>query len=126
MGDRSPERVPPLARRRLRWGPVAGLVVFAYAIWAAIDLVVAGVSRGAFTRLHSLYDSVGVRLVLSVVVVAALFHSLDGLRRMLEELRPGVAAHERVGRAAVAFVTAALAMPAVALVLWPSVQGWLR
>lgn len=120
----APPPAPPAARRRVRWGAVAGLVLFAYAAWAAVDLVLAGVARSAFNRLHELYASFLGRTVIAVVVVAALFHLLDGLRRLAEEARPAWARRDPALRTAVAFATAALGVPAVAVVLWPTVQGW--
>ncbi len=118
--------LPPAGRRRVRWGAVAGLVLFAYAAWAAIDLVLAGVARSTFNRLHELYASFLGRAVIAVVVVAALFHALDGLRRLVEEVRPTWARRDAALRTTVAFTTAALGVPAIAVVLWPTVQGWVR
>lgn len=105
---------------------MAGLVLFAYAAWAVVDLVLAGVARASFNRLHELYASFLARAVIAVVVVAALFHVLDGVRRLVEEVRPAWVGRDATLRAGVAFATAALGVPAVVVVLWPTVQGWWR
>lgn len=123
MADRAP--VPAAGtRRRVRWGALAGVVVFGYLVWVAIDLVVAAVDRRAFTTIHEAYGSLLARLVVAAVLVAVVFHSLDGLRRLLEEVRPRLVRHDGRLRAVIAFATAALSVPGVLVVLWPAVRGW--
>lgn len=111
-------------RRRLRWGALAGVVVLGYLVWVAIDLVVAAVNRRAFTTIHEAYGSLPARLVVGAVLVAVVFHTLDGLRRLVEELRPELARRDQRFRAVVAFATAAVSVPGVVVVLWPAVRGW--
>lgn len=123
MADRAPVATAG-TRRRLRWGAVAGVVVFAYLVWLAVDLVVAAVDRRAFTTIHEAYGSLAVRVVVGAVLVAVVFHTLDGLRRLLEEVRPGLVRRDERLRAVVAFATAVLSVPGVVVVVWPAVRGW--
>jgi succinate dehydrogenase cytochrome b556 subunit len=123
VGDRAPLAADG-TRRRLRWGAVAGVVVFGYLVLVAVDLVLAGISRRAFTSLHEAYGSLGGRVVIGIVLVAVVFHAFDGLRRLLEELRPSLVPRDERLRAGVAFATAAVSVPGVVAVLWPAVRGW--
>jgi succinate dehydrogenase/fumarate reductase cytochrome b subunit len=116
---------PPVVRRRVRWGAVAGVVVFAYVLVLSVALVGIG-DRNRFNRWGHLMHSIGARLVLCVVVLAALFHTLDGLRRLLLEVAPSTARHEVRLRAGVLFLTWALAVPAGVMIVGPWVSETFR
>ncbi len=107
---------PPV--RSSRWGAISGIVVFVYV------LVLAGAmtqinDRNRFNRWGAAMGSIGARVVLAVVVAAALFHALDGLRRLLHDAVPSLVARDAQMRAGVLFLTWALALPAAAVIVWP-------
>jgi succinate dehydrogenase/fumarate reductase cytochrome b subunit len=104
--------------RSSRWGAISGIVVFGYAVILAVAISQIG-DRNRFNRWGGALGSLGARLVLAVVVGAALFHALDGLRRMVQELAPGIVARDQQLRAGVLFLTWALALPAAAVIVWP-------
>jgi succinate dehydrogenase/fumarate reductase cytochrome b subunit len=106
-------------RRRLRWGAVSALVTFAFVLALSVALTVLGRDRAAFDRLADLAGSAGVRLVLVGVVVAAVHHTLDGLRVALTDLVPSWRAHDRGFRLLTRFSIGALGLPAAAVILWP-------
>ena len=116
---------PPVVRRRVRWGAVAGVVVFAYVVVLSVALVGIG-DRNRFNDWSAVMHSLGARLVLCVVVLAALFHTFDGLRRLLVEVAPATARHEARMRAGVLFLTWALAIPAGVLIVGPWVSETFR
>jgi succinate dehydrogenase hydrophobic anchor subunit len=116
---------PPLARRRVRWGAVAGVVVLAYVVVLSVVLVGIG-DRNRFNRWSEVMHSIGARLVLCVVVLAALFHTFDGLRRLVVEVAPSTGRHEVRMRAGVLFLTWALAVPAGVMIVGPWVSETFR
>ena len=112
-----PERV-----RRVRWGAVAGTIVLVYVLvyCAALSRLAAGTGSTAGARP---WAASGARLVLCGVVLAALFHAFDGLRRMLPDVVPSLVDQDRRLRAAALFATWALALPCFAIIVWPWVLG---
>jgi seryl-tRNA synthetase len=103
---------------RSRWGAIAGLVVLAYVVvWAAVISQIA--NRNRFNRWGAAFGSLGARVVMCVVVLAALFHTFDGLRRSVLVVAPTTRSHDVVLRAGVRFATWVLALPCAAAIIWP-------
>jgi succinate dehydrogenase/fumarate reductase cytochrome b subunit len=111
--------------RRVRWGAVAGTVVLAYVLVFSVVLSQVS-SRDRFNRWGAAMGSLGARLVLCVVVLATLFHTFDGLRRMLPDVVPALVDQDRRLRAAALFATWALALPCFAVLVWPWVSETTR
>lgn len=107
-----------MSDRRVRWGAVAGSVLLAYVVVEAVALLSID-DRNRFNRWGAAMGSLGARLVLAGVVLAVLFHSLDGLRRLVVEAAPGLVRHDDRLRLGVVFVTWALAVPAAVVMVWP-------
>jgi succinate dehydrogenase cytochrome b556 subunit len=114
-------------RRRpsVRWGAVSGIVVLVYTVVYAAALVGIG-DRNQFNRWGRAMSSLGARLVLCGVVLAALFHLFDGLRRLAVDLRPDLADQDERWRATALFFTWALAVPAAAVIVWPWISATTR
>jgi succinate dehydrogenase hydrophobic anchor subunit len=119
------EQSPPVVRRRVRWGAVAGVVVLAYVLVLSAVLVGIG-DRNRFNRWAGLAHSIGGRIVVALVVLAALFHTFDGLRRLLVEVAPSLARHDVRLRTGVLFLTWALAIPAGVMIVGPWVSETFR
>ena len=115
----------PAVRRRVRWGAVAGVVVLGYVLVLSVALVGIG-DRNRFNRWTGVVHGIGGRIVLSLVVLAALFHTFDGLRRLLVEVVPWVGRHDTRLRAGVLFATWALAIPAGVMIIGPWVSETFR
>jgi succinate dehydrogenase/fumarate reductase cytochrome b subunit len=113
----------PVAHRRVRWGAVAGLVLFAYAVACSGALALLLVGRGSYNRVSELGGNLALRVGGCVVVFAALFHALDGLRQIVLTAWPAALRRDPSIRTAVAFVTFALGIPASLVIVWPFVQG---
>jgi succinate dehydrogenase/fumarate reductase cytochrome b subunit len=75
--------------------------------------------RNQFNRWGAGMGSIGARLVLSAVILAAVFHTLDGLRRLAVGMAAVAGRHDDQLRIGVVFLTWALAVPAAAVVIWP-------
>lgn len=116
----------PSARRTIRWGALAGTVTFLYVVFFAIEIAVAGLSPRVYNRLHQIQGNAFSRLVLALVVLAAIFHGLNGLRVTVCDMAPKLNAHEQGMRFAVQFLTFAVGIPAAFVVLWPSISELIR
>jgi succinate dehydrogenase/fumarate reductase cytochrome b subunit len=115
----------PTARRRVRWGAIAGVAVLAYVVVLSVALV--GLDhRTRFNRWSEVFDSLGARLVLCLVVLAALFHTLDGIRRLVVEFAPSTVRHDVRMRTGVLFLTWALVIPAGVMIVGPWVTETFR
>jgi len=112
-------------RRRIRWGAVAGTVVLVYLLIYCLAISHIA-SRDSFDRWGAAMGSLGARLAICLVVLATLFHSFDGLRRMLPEVAPTLIGRDRQLRAGVLFATWALALPCFAVIVWPWVAETTR
>jgi succinate dehydrogenase/fumarate reductase cytochrome b subunit len=111
--------------RRVRWGAVAGTVVLLYVVVYCLALSRIA-DRDRFNRWGAAMGSLGGRLIICGVVLATLFHTFDGLRRMLPEVAPGLVGHDRHLRAGALFATWALALPCFAVLIWPWVAETTR
>jgi len=121
----APPVEPEPPRRRVRWGAVAGTVVLVYVL--AYSVALSRISdRNLFNRWGAAMGSLGARLVICVVVLATLFHTFDGLARLLAEVAPSLAGRDRQLRAAALFATWALALPSFAVIVWPWVAETTR
>lgn len=112
------------ARHPRPWGRIASIVSLVYVAWYVIGLVVLQRAPGAFNAMNRFYGSIGARVVLCGVLLALLFHLLDGLRVTAQDALPRLAAHELGLRATVRFVLLAAWIPAAAAVLWPAIRTW--
>lgn len=106
-------------RERPAWliGRISGLVTLAWVMAWALAIAVLGTDRRAFNTLVRLSGNVAMRVILAVVVFAALLHTVDGLGRCLPNGKP-----ER-WRAAAWFVAIALGIPAAAVLVWPFLES---
>ena len=108
--------------RRIRWGAVTGLVSWVLLVLFALHRSLAVLAPATYRRVHELFGGLPGRAVLAAIGVAVVFHTVDGIRRLVVEVRPSV---DRRARPLVRFFTAAVSLPVVLSILWPSVGGWL-
>jgi succinate dehydrogenase/fumarate reductase cytochrome b subunit len=112
------DEAPPTRGRHPNWGALSGVVILVYlVVWAATLSRIA--NRVTYNRWGDAMGSLGARFVLCVVVLAGLFHTFDGVRRLLVSLAPRLAGREQQLRAAVLFLTWATAIPCAAAIVWP-------
>ena len=116
LGDADGAATP--VRRRVRWGAVAGTIVLLYVLVLCVALIGIG-DRNRFNDWSAVMGSIGARLVICGVILAALFHTFDGLRRLVVEVAPSAGRHDLRLRTAVLFLTWALAIPAAVIVVGP-------
>ena len=94
-----------------------------YALWVTLQLGASVVGDEAFDALARQHAGVVGRMLLSIVVLAALWHTAQGALALLAGPWPAVRRHEGPARQFCAFVTLAVGIPAVTVVLWPVVAG---
>ena len=112
-------------RSRLPWAAISGVVVLVYlVVWGLALSRIA--DRTRFNRWGDAMGSLGARLVICVVVLAVLFHTFDGIRRLLAEAVPKTRAHDVQLRAWALFATWAIALPCFAAIVWPWVAETTR
>jgi succinate dehydrogenase hydrophobic anchor subunit len=114
---------PAPGGRQVRWGAVSGIVVYGWVVAWAVGLVVLQVGRSSFNRYYDLLGNAVARVALAVVVVAALFHTLDGLRRLSAGSSSAMRRHDETLQVVCLFVTFALGVPAALVILWPRLDG---
>lgn len=103
-------------RRPVPWGPMCGAVTLIYVVAVAADRMLLAADGVTYNDVHRHLDGPLPRVLLAVVLVACLFHTLDGVRRLLA---PAAASDGTAARAAVAFATGAIGIPVAVVVLWP-------
>jgi succinate dehydrogenase hydrophobic anchor subunit len=110
---------------RNRWGAISGSVVLVYLVVWGLGLSRIA-NRTTFNRWGAAMGSLGARVVICGVVLATLFHTFDGFRRLLADAVPRSRAHEVQLRAWVLFATWAIALPCFAAIIWPWVAETTR
>jgi succinate dehydrogenase hydrophobic anchor subunit len=98
-------------------GRVSGVVTLGGVLAWATAIAVLGTDRRAYSTFVRLSGNVASRIVLSLVVFAALLHVVDGLGRCFPSTDPVR------WRAASWFVACALGLPAAAALLRPFIEG---
>jgi len=106
------------------WGRIAAFVSLLYVAWYVVGLVVLKADPGAYNGLNRFYGGGGARVVLCGVLLAVLYHLLDGVRVTAQDGIPRLAAHEVALRTAVRFVLLAAWIPLSVAVLWPVIRTW--
>ena len=106
------------------WAAIGGAMALVYVVWYIIDLTVLDLSPSLFNATHRLDGSVGMRLVFAVIFLGIVFHGLNGLRVIVEDLAPSLARHDVGLQSTVRFVTMAVWLPATLVLLWPTIRFW--
>jgi succinate dehydrogenase / fumarate reductase cytochrome b subunit len=73
---------------------VSGVAIFAFLALHLVDVSLYAVSPALYDEVHVLYGTVGLRLFECGLLLAILFHALNGLRLLvmdIADVRPGVA-----------------------------------
>jgi succinate dehydrogenase/fumarate reductase cytochrome b subunit len=102
---------------------VAAFVLYGWVLVWSAAIAAAGFDVSMFNGLWRLAGTIGGRILLCLVVVCALFHTVDGLRRLVLDGAREVARVDLAARLAAVFLTAALGVPASVVILWPALGG---
>jgi succinate dehydrogenase / fumarate reductase cytochrome b subunit len=100
-------------------------VLLLYTVVIALQIVAVDVQPRLYNRLHQIEGNVFVRVLLTLVVLAALFHGLNGVKLVVVESFPRLATRDASATAAVQFLTFACWVPCAFIIMWPPVSEWL-
>lgn len=103
---------------------LSGFAVLVWALWFVAELVALRLDPLWFGRMHDWSGALGARLAACVVLAALLYHALSGIRVVvLESSEAPSSRQSALADSVVLFVWFALAIPGMAVVLWPAVEG---
>lgn len=102
---------------------VAAFAIYGWVLAWSAAIAIVGFDVAIFNRLWRLAGTLVGRILLCLVVVCALFHTLDGLRRLVLEDRRDVGRFDPPARLVAIFLTAALGVPVSLVILWPALGG---
>ena len=115
------EPIDPLRRGRI--DVAAGVVLLGYAVWITVQLATLLVSEEAYDDLAGLHAGLVPRLALGLVLLAGIWHTVQGALALLAARVPALARRPGPIRQVAAFVTLAAGIPGALVVLWPAVVG---
>jgi succinate dehydrogenase / fumarate reductase cytochrome b subunit len=110
-----------------QWSFVAhrasGFLVFIFLLLHIIDVSLINASNELYDEVHELYGNVLLRVFECGLLMALLFHSLNGLRIVIVDFFPGAVRNEKALTAGVVTLTLAAGIPGCLVILWPFIDG---
>ena len=102
---------------------VTGFLVFMFLLLHIVDVSLVNIDADLYNTVHELYGNVLLRLFECGLLLALLYHSMNGLRIVLVDFFPGVIRREKMLTGLVVFVTLAAGIPGSLVILWPFIDG---
>ena len=102
---------------------VTGFLVFGFLLLHIVDVSLINVSAELYDEVHELYGNILLRLFECGLLLALLFHSLNGLRIILVDFFPGAIRNEKALTGVVVGLTLAAGIPGSIVILWPFIDG---
>ena len=102
---------------------VTGFLVFMFLLLHIVDVSLVNIDADLYNTVHELYGNVLLRLFECGLLLALLYHSMNGLRIVLVDFFPGVIRREKMLSGLVVFVTLAAGIPGAIVILWPFIDG---
>lgn len=103
---------------------VTGFLVFFFLLLHIVDVSLVSSPR-LYNEVHRVYGNVVLRAFEVGLLLALLYHSLNGLRIVLLDFFPGAVANERRLLTAVVVLTLAAGVPGAVVIMKPFVAGHL-
>jgi succinate dehydrogenase / fumarate reductase cytochrome b subunit len=104
---------------------VTGFLVFMFLLLHIVDVSLVNIDTELYDRVHELYGNILLRLFECGLLLALLYHSLNGIRIVLVDFFPGAIRNERALTGVVTFLTLAAGIPGSLVILWPWIDGTL-
>lgn len=101
---------------------VSGVLVFLFLLLHVVDVSLVRWPE-LYDDVHELYGNILLRLFEVGLLVALVFHAVNGLRIAAVDLFPGAVANERRLFTGVLVITAAASIPGGVVIVWPFVEG---
>ncbi len=102
---------------------VTGFLVFMFLLLHIVDVSLVNIDADLYNTVHELYGNILLRLFECGLLLALLYHSMNGLRIVLVDFFPGVIRREKMLTGLVVFVTLAAGIPGSLVILWPFIDG---
>jgi len=102
---------------------VTGFLVFMFLLLHIVDVSLVNIDADLYNTVHELYGNILLRLFECGLLLALLYHSMNGLRIVLVDFFPGVIRREKMLSGLVVFVTLAAGIPGSLVILWPFIDG---
>jgi succinate dehydrogenase / fumarate reductase cytochrome b subunit len=102
---------------------VTGFLVFMFLLLHIIDVSLVNIDADLYNTVHELYGNVLLRLFECGLLLALLYHSMNGLRIVMVDFFPGVIRREKMLTGLVVFITLAAGIPGSLVILWPFIDG---
>ena len=104
---------------------ISGFLVFFFLLLHIVDVSLINFDAETYDEVHELYGNVLLRIFEVGLLLALLFHSLNGIRIVLIDFFPGMVRNERKLYAVVLFLTLAVGIPCGYVILKPFIDGTL-
>ncbi len=102
---------------------VTGFLVFMFLLLHIIDVSLVNIDADLYNTVHELYGNILLRLFECGLLLALLYHSMNGLRIVMVDFFPGVIRREKMLTGLVVFITLAAGIPGSLVILWPFIDG---
>lgn len=102
---------------------VTGFLVFMFLLLHIVDVSLVNIDADLYNTVHELYGNILLRLFECGLLLALLYHSMNGLRIVLVDFFPGVIRREKMLTGLVVFITLAAGIPGSLVILWPFIDG---
>ena len=110
-----------------QWAFVAhrttGFLVFMFLLLHIIDVSLVNADVELYDEVHALYGNVLLRLFECGLLLALLFHALNGLRIVIVDFFPRAVANEKALTTGVVALTLLAGIPGSLVILWPFIDG---
>ncbi len=102
---------------------VTGFLVFMFLLLHIVDVSLVNIDADLYNTVHELYGNILLRLFECGLLLALLYHSMNGLRIVMVDFFPGVIRREKMLTGLVVFITLAAGIPGSLVILWPFIDG---
>jgi succinate dehydrogenase / fumarate reductase cytochrome b subunit len=102
---------------------ISGFLVFMFLLLHIVDVSMVNIDAELYDELHALYGNVLLRLFEVGLLLALLFHSLNGLRIVAVDFFPGVIRNERKLFVGVLALTLLAGIPGGYIIMMPFLEG---
>jgi succinate dehydrogenase / fumarate reductase cytochrome b subunit len=88
-----------------------------------VDVSLVNADVDLYDEVHALYGNILLRLFECGLLLALLFHSLNGLRIVIVDFFPRAVANEKMLTTGVVALTLLAGIPGSLIILWPFIDG---
>ncbi len=101
----------------------SGFLVFLFLLLHIVDVSLINADTDLYDEVHQLYGNILLRIFECGLLMALLFHSLNGLRIVIVDFFPRAVANEKALTAGVVTLTLLAGIPGCLVILWPFIDG---